>query len=130
LGIYCPDCKISPGLGNSVHVMKIMECAVALQPFREAFIILNEKTMSGQRGIRGGHDSWEEHSGASGGEIERLKRDLEEANRRADTVQERLNLQKQATVQAGIPQYRTIKKPEPLYFNYLILCKIRIISGF
>jgi hypothetical protein len=54
--------------------------------------------------------------------MERLKRDLEEANRRADTMQERLNLQKQATVQAGIPQYRTIKKAELLYFYYLILC--------
>jgi hypothetical protein len=76
--------------------------------FREAFKILNEKTMSGQPG-RGSHDSWEEYSGASGGEMERLKRDLEEANKRADTMQERLNLQKQATVQAGIPQYHTIK---------------------
>jgi hypothetical protein len=91
-----------------------MECAVALHPFREAFKISYEKTMSGQRGI-GGHDSWEEHSGASGGETERLKRDLEEANRRADTIQERLNLQKQTTVQAGIPQYRTIKKLEPFF---------------
>jgi hypothetical protein len=109
--------------------MKIMECAVALQPFREAFKILNEKTMSGQRG-RGGHDSWEEHSGASGGEIERLKRDLEEANRRADTMQERLNLQKQATVQAGIPQYCTIKKTRAPLFFIIKLMLDQEISGF
>jgi hypothetical protein len=85
--------------------MKIIECAVALQQFTEAFKIVSEKTMYGHSGLRdrGGHDSWEEHSGASGGETERLRRDLEEANRRADTMQERLNLQKQATVQAGIP---------------------------
>ncbi len=116
LGIYCPGCKISPGPGNSANVKEILECAVALQPFREAFNILNEKTMSGQRGRGGGHDSWEEHRGASSGKMERLKRDLEEANRRADTMQERLNLQKQATVQAGIPQYRTIKNLSPSIF--------------
>jgi hypothetical protein len=89
--------------------MEILECAVALQPFRQAFNILNEKTMSGQRGRGGGHDSWEEHSGASGGEMERLKRDLDEANRRADTIQERLNLQKQSKIQAGIPRFPTIQ---------------------
>ncbi len=75
--------------------------------------------MSGQRG-RGGHDSWEEHRGASGGEIERLKRDLDEANRRADTMQERLNLQKQATVQAGIPRFPKIQSQFYLcYFDGL-----------
>jgi hypothetical protein len=79
--------------------------------------------MSGQRG-RGGHDSWMEHRGASGGETERLKRDLEEANRRADTIQERLNLQKQSKIQAGIPRFPTIQ----IQFYFLALDQE--ISGF
>ena len=53
-----------------------------------------EMTLEDDRGGRRGG----EYS-APGGEEERLRRELAEANRRADTMQERLNLQKQATIQ-------------------------------
>ena len=43
----------------------------------------------------------EQHDGggASSGDIERLRREVEEANRRTEALREKLNLQKQATIQ-------------------------------
>jgi predicted RNase H-like nuclease (RuvC/YqgF family) len=46
-------------------------------------------------------DRWHRNSSAPGGEVEKLRREAEEAKRRANTLQDKLNLQKQSTIQGN-----------------------------
>ena len=75
-----------------------------------------EMTLEDDRwGRRGGDYS------APSSEEERLRRELAEANRRADTMQERLNLQKQATIQEktwGKEKFRLCGKKAFRFFTF------------
>jgi predicted RNase H-like nuclease (RuvC/YqgF family) len=46
-------------------------------------------------------DRWGRDSSAPSGEVEKLRREVDEAKRRADILQDKLNLQKQSTIQGN-----------------------------